>query len=80
MPLKLAMRLDRPKKAVMAAMSQASSSLKPWAARAAKSASSISCEARQTFIAKSSMARWRGLMSALRWLTATWSATIGFFS
>ena len=26
------------------------------------------------------IARWRGEMSALRWFTATWSATSGFFS
>ena len=44
MPLKLAMRFDRPKKAVMAAMSQMSSSEKPCACRGGKSASSISCE------------------------------------
>jgi hypothetical protein len=31
-----------------------------------KVASPISSECRQTFIAKSSMARWRGVMSALR--------------
>ena len=74
------MRLDRPKNAVMAAMSQMSSSSKPWACRRAKSASSISCDRSQTFMAKSSMARWRGVMSALRQFTATWSATSGFFS
>jgi hypothetical protein len=60
------MRFDRPKKAVIAAMSQMSSSSKPCACSGGKSASSISCERRQTFIAKSSIARWRGVMSALR--------------
>ncbi|MNY70992.1 hypothetical protein D3C86_2092410 [compost metagenome] len=74
------MRLLRPKNAVMAAMSQMSSSSKPCACRATKSASSISWLRWQTFIAKSSIARWRGVMSALRWFTATWSATKGFFS
>jgi hypothetical protein len=44
MPLKLAMRFDRPKKAVMAAMSQMSSSSKPCGVQRGKSASSISCE------------------------------------
>ena len=66
MLLKLAMRLDSPKKAVMAAMSQMSSSSRPWACSSAKSASSISWLRWQTFMAKSSMARWRGVMSALR--------------
>ena len=33
-----------------------------------------------TLSAKSSIAFWRGVMSALRWFTATWSATSGFFS
>ena len=50
----------------IAAMSQASSSAKPCAASAAKSASEISSAARLTFMAKSSMARWRCVMSALR--------------
>ena len=60
------MRLLRPKNALMAPMSQMSSSLKPWARSAAKSLSSIRCEAVVTLNAKSSMARWRGVMSALR--------------
>ena len=64
MPLKLAMRFDKPKNAVMAAMSQASSSSNPCACRAAKSASSMAWDCKQTFMAKSSMARWRGVMSA----------------
>jgi hypothetical protein len=42
------MRLLRPKNAVMAPMSQMSSSLKPWACSAAKSVSSTSCERSQT--------------------------------
>ena len=50
----------------MAPMSQMSSSSKPCARSAAKSASSMAAESVQTFIAKSSMARWRGVMSALR--------------
>ena len=65
-PEKLAMRFDNPKKAVMAAMSQMSSSLKPCACKGAKSSSSICAESRQTFIAKSSIALCRSLMSALR--------------
>ena len=60
------MRLLRPKKAVIAPMSQMSSSSKPCARRAAKSASSIAAEFVHTFIAKSSIARCRGVMSALR--------------
>ena len=38
------------------------------------------CERWHTFMANSSIARWRALMSALRQLIATWSATSGFFS
>ena len=62
----LAMRLDRPKKAVIAAMSQMSSSVKPCSASTAKSSSSMSSDSRQTAMAKSSIAIWRGVMSALR--------------
>ena len=53
MPLKDAMRLDRPKKAVMAEMSQASSSSKPWACRVAKFESLIWSDCEHTFIATS---------------------------
>ncbi len=60
------MRLLRPKKAVMAPMSQMSSSSKPCARSAARSASSMAAEWVQTFIAKSSIARCLGEMSALR--------------
>ena len=57
MLLKLAMRLDRPKNAVMAAMSQMSSSENPCPCSGVKSSSLISWERRQTFMAKSSIAR-----------------------
>lgn len=60
------MRLDSPKKAAMAPMSQASSSSKPCSRSAAKSASSRVCEAVVTFIAKSSIARCRSMIGALR--------------
>ena len=53
----MAIRFERPKRAVMPAMSQASSSLKPCARSAAKSASPSAAESLQTFIAKSSIAR-----------------------
>jgi hypothetical protein len=62
----LAMRLLMPKKAAMAAMSQASSASKPCAARAAWSASLMACASKATFMAKSSIASWRGDRSALR--------------
>ena len=80
MLLKLAMRFERAKKAVMAAMSQMSSSEKPCACSGGKSSSPIWWDRSQTFIANSSIARWRGVMSALRQFTATWSASSGFFS
>ena len=65
--MKFAIRFDSAKNAAIAAMSQMSSSVKPCARSAAKSASSIvAAIAAQTFIAKSSIARWRGVMSALR--------------
>ena len=44
----------------------AASAKPPATAKPAKSASETSSAARLTFIAKSSMARWRGVMSALR--------------
>ena len=62
----LASRFDNAKKAAIAVMSQMSSSEKPWPAISAISASEISLAARLTFMAKSSIARCRGVMSALR--------------
>ena len=47
MPVTLAIRFDSAKNAAIAAMSQMSSSEKPWPASAAKSASSISCAPRR---------------------------------
>ena len=64
--VKLAMRLDRPKKPVMAAMSQISSSESSWPRRVSKSSSQIYLLSLETFMAKSSMAICRGVMSALR--------------
>src|SRR6266404_6178105 len=64
MPVTLAIRFDSAKKADIAAISQISSSLKPWLATAAKSASETRCATRATFIAKSSMARCRAVISA----------------
>ena len=54
------------KKAVMAPMSQIASSSKPWALRASMSASPTDAESSASFMAKSSIARWRGVISALR--------------
>ena len=59
------------KKAAMAAMSQTSSFEKPSFASAAMSASSTWCDSSATYMAKSSIARCRAVMSALRWLIAT---------
>ena len=53
-------------KALMVPMSHMSSRVKPKAASASKSASSTFSALRETFRAKSSMARCRGVMSALR--------------
>ncbi len=66
MDVKFAMRLLRPKKAVMPAMSQMSSSLKPWLRKVSKSSSQIDLASFHTFMAKSSMAICFGVMSALR--------------
>ena len=60
------MRLERLKKAATAPMSQMSESVKPCPRRRSKSAWSISAECSVTLTAKSSMARWRGVMSATR--------------
>jgi len=62
----LASRFDIAKNAAMEAMSQASSAVKPCAASAAMSPSPTACASSATFIAKSSIAIWRGLRSALR--------------
>ena len=74
------MRLDRPKKAVIAPMSQMSSSEKPCSCSRAKSVSSTASGSRQSLSAMSSIAFWRGVASDLRWSIAIWSAISGFFS
>jgi hypothetical protein len=66
MAVTLAIRFDSAKNAEIAAISQMSSSSKPWPAIAAKSSSEILCASMLTFMAKSSMALWRGVISALR--------------
>ena len=66
MALMFAIRLERPNRPVMAPMSHASSSLNPCSRSASKSASPTPAESLQTYIAKSSIAFWRGVMSALR--------------
>jgi hypothetical protein len=66
MPVTLAIRFDRAKNAAIAAISQMSSSLKPCREISAKSGPDISYAARLTFMAKSSIAFCRGVMSALR--------------
>src|SRR5580700_1164297 len=60
MAVTFAIRFDSAKNAEIAAISQMSSSLKPWLAISAKSLSEILCASALTFMAKSSMARWRG--------------------
>lgn len=61
-----ASRFDNPKNAAIAAMSQASSSVKPCDAKVAKSVSSTSYAFWLTFTAKSSIAFCLLLISALR--------------
>ena len=63
---KFARRFESAKNDAIAAMSQMSSSENPCSRSRAKSSSSIVAEASATLSAKSSMARSRGLKSALR--------------
>ncbi|MND04003.1 hypothetical protein D3C83_240760 [compost metagenome] len=66
MLIMLAMRLESAKNALIAPISQMSSSLNPWLRSSAKSASLTSADLSATLKEKSSMAFCRGVMSALR--------------
>src|SRR6266478_6098921 len=66
MPVTLAIRFDSAKNAEIAAIFQISSSLNPWLATALKSAYEMPCASVLTFIAKSSMAFWRGVIGKER--------------